>query len=106
MHHVDSTKWGDLTASLKSLFKGSDVVSNYVFGFGVLAMAISVSILMLISGFCVCEAMGRPHGSWTHRLGTPVPMTGVLWPWLWTGQSSLPGGPDFRFRLCPHSIAC
>ena len=79
---------GDLAASLKSLFKGSDVVSNYVFGFGVLAMAIStISILMLISGLCICEAMGRPHGGWTHRLGTLIPMTGVLWPWLWTGQS-------------------
>lgn len=79
---------GDLAASLKSLFNGSDVVANYVFGFGVLAMAIStISILMLISGFCVCEALGHPHGSLTHRLGTLIPITGILWPWLWTGQS-------------------
>jgi Mn2+/Fe2+ NRAMP family transporter len=79
---------GDLAGALKSLFKGSDVISNYVFGFGVLAMAIStISILMLISGFCVCEALGREHGGMTHRLGTLIPVTGVLWPLLWTNES-------------------
>ena len=79
---------GDLAGALKSLFKGSDVISNYVFGFGVLAMAIStISILMLISGFCVCEALGHEHGSITHRLGTLIPITGVLWPLLWTSES-------------------
>ena len=94
---------GDLAASLKSLFKGSDVVSNYVFGFGVLAMAIStISILMLISGFCVCEAMGRPHGGWTHRLGTLIPMTGVLRPWLDRTIKVYLAVP-IPFWLCPHS---
>ncbi|MDA7524485.1 divalent metal cation transporter [Verrucomicrobia bacterium] len=79
---------GDLAGALKSLFKGSDVVSNYVFGFGVLAMAIStISILMLISGFCVCEALGKEHGGLAHRLGTLIPVTGVLWPLLWTNES-------------------
>lgn len=79
---------GDLAGALKSLFKGSDVISNYVFGFGVLAMAIStISILMLISGFCVCEALGKEHGGITHRLGTLIPITGILWPLLWTGES-------------------
>jgi hypothetical protein len=80
---------GDLAGSLKSLFNGSDVVANYVFGFGVLAMAIStISILMLISGFCVCEALGKEHGGITHRLGTLIPITGILWPLLWTSESS------------------
>ncbi len=79
---------GDLAGALKSLFKGSDVISNYVFGFGILAMAIStISILMLISGFCVCEALGTKHGGLTHRLGTLIPMTGMLWPLLWTSES-------------------
>ena len=91
---------GDLAGSLKSLFNGSDVISNYVFGFGVLAMAIStISILMLISGFCVCEALGKEHGGMTHRLGTLIPVTGVLWPLLWTNESK-------AFLAVPTSVFC
>ena len=95
---------GDLAASLKSLFKGSDVVSNYVFGFGVLAMAIHhfhphahLRLLRL-----------RSHGSPAWRLDAPVgdldPNDGSsLAMALDRTIQSLPGGPDFRFRLCPHS---
>ena len=63
-------------------------LAHVVFGFGVVAMALStISILMLISGFVVCEMFGYPHGGIQHKLGTLAAATGVLWPFLWTGSS-------------------
>lgn len=62
--------------------------AHLVFGFGVLAMALStISLLMLISGFCICEAFGFPHGGIHHKIGTLCGATGILWPVLWTGSS-------------------
>lgn len=76
-----------LAASLQRL-TGSPTVSNKVFGLGVLAMAMStISLLMLISGFCVCEAAGLEHGGKAHKMGTLLASTGLLWPILWTGTS-------------------
>jgi len=76
-----------LATSLQTL-TGSEGVANKVFGFGVLAMAMStISLLMLISGFCVCEAGGFPHGGKQHKIGTLLASTGLLWPLLWTGSS-------------------
>jgi Mn2+/Fe2+ NRAMP family transporter len=63
-------------------------VSQKIFGLGVLAMTMStISLLMLISGYCVCEAFGFPHGGMAHKLGTLCASTGLLWPWLWSGTS-------------------
>jgi hypothetical protein len=59
-----------------------------VFGVGVLAMALStISILMLVSGFAVCEAFEVEHKGLALRLGTLCPAVGVLWPFLWEGES-------------------
>jgi Mn2+/Fe2+ NRAMP family transporter len=61
--------------------------SHYVFGIGVLGMALStIIILMLISGFTVCEMFGLPHQGWAHRLGCLLPALGVLGPFFW-GQA-------------------
>lgn len=63
-------------------------MAHFVFGIGVLAMALSsISILMLISGFVVCEMFGFKHGGREHKLGTLLASTGVLWPFLWSGTS-------------------
>lgn len=76
----------DLATSLAPL-TGS-TVANYVFGLGVLGMALStITILMLISGFCVCEALGLPPTGWPHRLGCLAAATGVLGPFLWQGEA-------------------
>ena len=76
-----------LATSLQTL-TGSKGVANKVFGFGVLAMAMStISLLMLISGFCVCEAGGFAHGGTQHKVGTLLASTGLLWPILWSGTS-------------------
>ncbi len=72
--------------SLSALVGNS--TANTVFGLGVLAMGMStISLLMLISGFVFCEIFGFEHGGWQHRLGTLAPITGLLWPFLWSGQS-------------------
>ena len=62
--------------------------ANIVFGLGVLAMGLStISLLMLISGFVVVEIFGFEHGGIQHKLGTLLPATGLLWPFLWSGKS-------------------
>lgn len=63
-------------------------VANYVFGIGVLGMTLStITILMLISGFCICEMLGLPASGWPHRLGCLAAATGVLGPFVWTGNA-------------------
>lgn len=64
-------------------------VAQVVFGVGVLGMAVStVIILMLISGFAFCEAFGKePRGS-AHRAGAMVAgLVGVLGPYIWKGDA-------------------
>lgn len=65
-------------------------VANLVFGLGVLGMALStITILMLISGFCVCEALGVEPTGWPHRLGALAAASGVLGPFIWSQASFL-----------------
>ena len=75
----------DLARALAPLT--GDIVARYVFGIGVLAMAIStITILMLISGFAICEMLGLPARGWPHRLGCLAPVIGALGPFVW-GQA-------------------
>lgn len=74
-----------LSASLAKLI--GDKFANYVFGFGVLAMALStITILMLISGFTFCEVFGLPQGGLYHKIGCLLPAIGVLGPFYWKGK--------------------
>jgi Mn2+/Fe2+ NRAMP family transporter len=76
----------DLAQSLEP-FAGS-VVANAVFGIGVLGMTLStITILMLISGFVVCEMFNLPSNGWAHRFGSLVAATGALGPFVWSGAS-------------------
>ncbi|MEM7233828.1 MAG: hypothetical protein AAF517_16750, partial [Planctomycetota bacterium] len=53
-----------------------------------LGMALStISLLMLISGFVICEIFSLPHGGWAHRFGTLAAATGVLGPFVWKGDA-------------------
>jgi Mn2+/Fe2+ NRAMP family transporter len=62
--------------------------SHFIFGFGVVGMAISsIIILMLINGFVVCEMLGVESKGWPHRLGCLMPAIGVLGPFIWTGKA-------------------
>lgn len=74
-----------LAKSLATLI--GDTFSNYVFGFGVLAMALStITILMLISGFTFCEVFGFPQGGFYHKVGCLLPAIGILGPFVWSGK--------------------
>lgn len=74
----------NLAQSLSPLTR--DVVAHYVFGIGVVGMAIStIIILMLINGFVVCEMLGIESRGWRYRLGCLAPCIGMLGPFIWTG---------------------
>jgi len=96
--HLERRNAFDLAKSLKPLT--GDVVANYVFGIGVVGMTLSsITLLMLISGFVVCEVLGLPPRGWANRLGTLAAATGVLGPFLWSGE--------VRFWLAvPTSVFC
>ena len=80
---------GHLAGSLGQVF--GDRLANVIFGIGVLAMAVStVIILMLINGFVFCEAADRPGSSFTHRLGAfAAGLVGCLGPFVWKGDAKL-----------------
>ena len=76
----------DLAESLAPL-TGS-AFAQYVFGIGVLGMALSsIIILMLINGFVLCEMLGVEPTGWPHRLGCLMPGVGALAPFIWTGKA-------------------
>ncbi len=83
----------DLAASLQQLFadkdgQGGRFFSNFIFGLGVVGMTLSsISLIMLISGFVVCEVFNRPSQGWLFRAGCMVSATGALWPLVWTGET-------------------
>ncbi|WP_298866220.1 divalent metal cation transporter [uncultured Gimesia sp.] len=76
-----------LASSLKPL--AGETVSQLVFGLGVVAMAIStIIILMLINGFVFCEMLGvAPRGTY-HRIGCYMPaITGMVGSFFWKGEA-------------------
>ena len=80
----------DLAGSLENLF-GSSGLTQKVFGIGVLGMAIStIIILMLINGFCVTEMLGAAPSGSLHRIGSLLPgITGSLgFLYLWSNADA------------------
>lgn len=83
----------DLAKSLEKLFDadGSSfggMLANIVFGVGVVGMTLSsISLMMLISGFVVCEVLDRPATGWVFRFGCLLSAVGVFWPLLWDGDA-------------------
>ncbi len=75
----------DTSSLAKSLspFTG-DVFAHYVFGIGVVGMAVSsIIILMLINGYVLCEVFDAPSRGWLHRLGCMMPLVGIMGPFIW-----------------------
>ena len=68
-----------LANSLEKL-TGNKTISQTVFGIGVLGMAVStIIILMLINGFCLSEAFGTNLSGPVHKIGSVLPgITGAL----------------------------
>ena len=92
---IKRNQW-DLAKSLEP-FMGP-FFAQYVFGFGVLAMAVStIIILMLINGFVLCEILNAPGSAKVHRLGCLlVGVIGFFGPSIW--------GPAGAWLAVPTSL--
>ena len=93
----------ELASSLEPLT--GKLISQWVFGFGVLAMAVStVVILMLINGFAICEAFDRPDDEKLRRIGCLIAgCIGFFGPIAWGKLSAYLVIPTsvFGFTLLP-----
>ena len=94
-----------LSASLTPLL-GGRFFSDIVFGLGVLGMALStITLLMLVSGFVVCEVLNVPSTGWPYRLGSLVAATGALGPFFWGKAAFWLAVPTSVFGLMLLPIA-
>jgi hypothetical protein len=82
------------------------VSSRYLFGIGVLAMAINaVTMLMLINGLALCEMLNRPARGWTQRFGCLMVSVGVLGPFFWSSAKMWLAIPTSIFAMVLLPIA-
>jgi len=82
---------GKLTGEKNASQSGKKSASQIIFGIGVLGMALStIIILMLINGFCLTEALGAKMGGVVHRTGALLPgITGALgFLFLWSTKAN------------------
>lgn len=62
------------------------VYAHIVFGIGVVGMAVStIIILMLINGFVICEILDVPSSGKAYLAGALMPLAGILGPFIWRG---------------------
>ena len=81
-------------------------VGNVIFGFGVVGMALStITILMLISGFVLCEMLNLTPTGWPFRLCCLAAALGVLGPFFWTQAAFKLAVPTSVFGLILLPIA-
>lgn len=82
-------------------------IAQYVFGVGVLGMAIStIIILMLINGFVVCEISGAPGNRALHRVGALMAgLVGASGPFVWSEASLWLAVPTSKFGIVLLPIA-
>lgn len=74
----------NLAASLESLLENK-TFSHYIFGIGVVGMALStIIILMTINGHAICEVLGKPHKGPVFLGGAYIAGIGVLGPFVWS----------------------
>lgn len=94
-----------LASSLEELVGKN--TSQYLFGVGVLGMAVStIIILMLINGFAFCEMLNLPPHGWPHRIGAiAAGLVGSLGPFLWSKAAVWLVVPTSMFGLVLLPIA-
>ena len=93
-----------LAQSLRPLT--GDVFANILFGLGVLGMALStITVLMLISGFVICEMLGIPPEGKALRYGALAATTGALGPFFWKEASFYLAVPTSVFGMMLLPIA-
>ena len=69
-----------------------------VFDLGLTGMALStIALHMVCSGFALAELAGKSSSSWTYRIGTLLPIPGVLGPLVWN---------DLLWLVIPTNIVC
>ena len=94
-----------LARSLTPVFGGGRF-ADVVFGLGVLGMACStITLLMLVSGFVVCEVLNVPATGWYFRLGALLPCLGALGPFYWSGAAVYLAVPTSVFGLTLLPVA-
>ena len=82
------------------------VISQYVFGLGVIGMAMSAAtMLMTINGLCFCELLGRPPRGWTQRFGSIMVSVGALGPFFWKDAAPYLAIPTSVFAMVLLPIA-
>lgn len=83
--------------------------AQIVFGIGVVGMAIStIIILMLINGFAICEMLDQPSTGWLYRIGCLLPGLTGAWGalYLWSGKAKFYlAVPTSRFGMVLLPIA-
>ena len=83
-----------------------NVVAQYIFGFGVLGMAISTAmILMTINGLCFCELVNKPPKGWPMKVGTLMVCIGALGPFYWGKAAAYLAIPTSVFGMALLPIA-
>jgi hypothetical protein len=80
--------------------------SHYVFGIGVLGMALSAAtMLMLINGLCFCEMLNLPAKGWPQRIGSLMVSVGVLGAFFWRQAAFWLAVPTSVFAMALLPIA-
>lgn len=83
-----------------------EAVAQKLFGLGVLGMALStIIILMVINGFAVCEMVGADPAGPVHRWGSMIPAIGVLGPFYWAQAAPALATPTSVFAGAMLPIA-
>ncbi len=80
--------------------------SQYVFGFGVIGMALSAAtMLMTINGLCFCELLNLPARGWPQRIGSLMVCVGALGPFFWKDAAPYLAVPTSVFAMVLLPIA-
>ncbi len=82
------------------------VVAQYLFGFGVIGMAMSAAtMLMTINGLCLCELLGKPPKGWIQKFGSLMVCVGALGPFFWKDAAPYLAVPTSVFAMVLLPIA-
>ncbi len=94
----------NLAGSLAPLV--GDRFSQYVFGLGVLGMAMgAATMLMLINGLCFCELLNKPAKGWPQRIGMMMVGVGILGPLFWNDAKMWLAVPTSVFAMALLPLA-
>lgn len=93
-----------LSKTLEPLFGA--FFAKIIFGLGVLGMALStITLLMLVSGFCFCELLDVPPTGTPLRVGSLFACAGALGPFYWKDAAAWLAVPTSVFGLVLLPIA-